>query len=131
MICSIISDMEMNPKFEARLRAEIDSLTDIYTQVDFLVGDLSGIERQAHKIISAFSDKSYFINCFTVSTDPAKRNDAFVPDGMDMVKPECVTAWRNRWMLKRSEAAIICLTDRSTLPPPEDIHRMRIIDILR
>ena len=131
MICSIISDMEINPKIEARLRSEIDALTDIYEQVDFIVGDSSGVEKQAHEIIKSFKYKSYFIHCRRVSLDPINKHEALVPDGIEMVKTEYMTAWRNRWMLKRSELAIICLSDRGTLPPPDDIPRMKIIDISR
>ena len=131
MVCSIISDMETSPRIEARLRFEIDALTDMYAQVDFLVGDSSGVERQAREIINSFKYKSYFINCHRVSTDAANRHNTLVPDGLEMVKPECVMAWRNRWMLKRSELAIICMADRAALPPPEDIPRMKMTDISR
>ena len=129
MVCSIISDMEVNARILARLRAEIDALTDMYAQIDFLVGDSSGFEQQSHEIIKSFKCKSYFIDCHRVSTDTADKYKALVPDGIGMVKPEYVIAWRNRWMLKRSELAIICLADRKTLPPPDDIPRMKIIDI--
>lgn len=131
MVCSVISDMELTPRLEARLRDTINELTDTYLHIDFIVGNISGMEKAAYKIINEVQYKSYFITCRRVSLDRNKSNDVLVPAAIEMVRPECITAWRNRWMMQMSNVAVICIKDRAALPAANDIHRMKIIDILK
>jgi len=125
MICSIISDMEITGEVAKRLRAEIEDLADTYTRVDFLVGDISGVERVAQEMISEIERTDYFTRLFMVSIEPKGPKGALIPDAVEMVKPEYVVAWRNRWMMQKSETAIICVEDGDILPESD----IRIIDI--
>ena len=131
MVCSIISDMEISMRLRARLREEIEALADTYAQVDFLVGDMSGVERTAQEIIGQIAGMHNSVKCHRVSAEHTGHINASAHDTAEVIVPEAQAARRNRWMMKRADVAIICVEDREILPKPEEIHRLRIIDISR
>ena len=114
--CTFFGHRECPSTVKPRLRETIVELIEQHGVDTFYVGNKGAFDRMVRSVLRELtSDYPQIRYAVVLERMPEQReredhSDTLLPEGIESVPPRFAIAWRNKWMLRRSDHVVTYIT---------------------